>query len=268
MFHQGLQIVLRNEALFLDNQSLLKVENLEKFSSDFNQLTFRQSTMQGCVGALDGVVFKVIKPDHPKQKLFYNRKGFFAISYQAVVDSNMNFTFVSEPFIGSTHDMHAFRMTCLYHSIYRNKIFGQKFWIAADSAYELSNQVQTPYSRPAEGKSLSRKQKAYNEKLSSLRVRVEIAFGILKQKFPILLNVIEVSDTNVCNQMIMSCFLLHNFCRSFNLRNGISVTDEDGELVQEPSQQYEAETENSGKSTRRTRLTDELFAQGYRYSPS
>lgn len=270
MFLQGLDIILRNEALFLDNDCLVKGENHERFSTGFNQLTWKGTTMQGCVGALDGVTFACVKPDHPKQKLFVTRKGGFAMSYQAVVDSKMNFTFVSEPVLGSTHDMNAFRLTHLYQAIYRNKVLGEKFWLAADSAYELSDQVQTPYSRPAQGKRLSNRQKAYNEKLSSLRVRVEIAFGMLKKKFKILSNIIEYSNTRICGKIIRSCFLLHNFCRSFKSRIGTSGIDEEDMVNETPLQEVEGgarQCDNPGKSTRRTILTEELFEKGYRHVP-
>lgn len=55
----------------------------------------------------------------------------------------------------------------------------------------------------------------FNFKLSSARVYVERAFGILKGKFR-KLKYLEVSDLELGNQIISACCILHNIIREEN----------------------------------------------------
>ena len=89
---------------------------------------------------------------------------------------------------------------------------------------------------------------------------------MLKKKFKILSNIIEVSNPSACDKIIRSCFLLHNFCRSFKSRIGTSGIDEEDKVNQNPLQEVEGGADNAGKSTRRTILTEELFEKGFRYA--
>lgn len=75
-----------------------------------------------------------------------------------------------------------------------------------DSAYPLEINLMVPFK---DNGFLSAEQKKFNSILSSTRVFVEQAFGILKKKFRIL-NYIEIQNLRFAKIIIMVCVILHN----------------------------------------------------------
>jgi hypothetical protein len=66
-----------------------------------------RSPLSGCVGALDGIAIKIQEPcrgSMPNPSTYFNRKGVFALSVQAMCDNRYCFTFASAISPGSTHD--------------------------------------------------------------------------------------------------------------------------------------------------------------------
>eukprot|EP00111_Clytia_hemisphaerica_P017463 TCONS_00051681-protein len=82
-------------------------------------------------------------------------------------------------------------------------------YILGDSAYPLSPTLLTPYKKS--GKGLNPVQRHFNYVLSSTRVTIERAFGLLKGKFQ-RLNHIEMDNIANINQLIYTCIIIHNFC--------------------------------------------------------
>lgn len=75
------------------------------------------------------------------------------------------------------------------------------------SAYFLAPWLQKVY---PEG-TLDPDEIAFNEELSSARVSVECAFGILKSRWRILTKQIESGVSSV-SDTVVACAVLHNFC--------------------------------------------------------
>ena len=118
---------------------------MEELEGGFSRLT--RGVMRGFVGALDGLAIKIDKPslsDVPDPMAFYNRKGFFAISVQAICDSKRRFLWMSAATCGSTHDSTAFSATRLFRRLEEGLMDG-RWSIAADEAYGLQNNIMTPY---------------------------------------------------------------------------------------------------------------------------
>ena len=88
--------------------------------------------------------------------------------------------FLSVRHAKSTHDSTAFPATKLY-SIVKNGNLPSWARIAADDASSSSQHALTPYG----GRSLSHRQDAFDFYLSSCRIRVEQAFGMLVSRFGI-----------------------------------------------------------------------------------
>ena len=65
----------------------------------------------------------------------------------------------------------------------------------------------TPFAGNREN--LTQAQKDFNYSLSSVRQDVERAFGLLKKRWPRLLNV-DCNDLQFLNYIIQSCVVLHN----------------------------------------------------------
>ena len=59
---------------------------------------------------------------------------------------------------------------------------------------------------------LSRKEKSYNRVLSSSRVFVERAFGLLKARWRCLLTTLDANIEHMPDGIIC-CFIIHNFCQ-------------------------------------------------------
>ena len=78
-----------------------------------------------------------------------------------------------------------------------------------DRAYPANTWLVKPLSNNL---SLSQEQKKFNRFLSSARVVVERAFGILKARWRYLLNCIDHNIENL-SDVIKSCCVLHNICQ-------------------------------------------------------
>lgn len=127
--------------------------------------------------------------------------------------------------VGSTHDSEAFQDT----RVFKNpRLLRPGEWIWGDSAYyPVRPWCIPPFKTPTNGE-LTRQQKQFNYLLSSVRVSVEHAFGLLKGRWQSLKEIrIQVSDERARGWMrnwIKACFILHNLCIIFEGDHG----DEEG----------------------------------------
>jgi hypothetical protein len=135
--------------------------------------------LRGCVGALDGLLVKVRRPQprwHPKSVLlvstqveksvdmicefvrrFYCRKGFFAINVQAICDSQRRFLDASMRCPGAVNDNLAFGFSSMYKWLEDGGLadltrtaatalgLPNGFWIAGDNAYTCTDSLVVPY---------------------------------------------------------------------------------------------------------------------------
>lgn len=112
---------------------------------------------------------------------------------------------------GSTHDARAFRDTLVYRKHDQLLRPGEFIW--ADSAYPAAPWLVTPFKKPANGQ-LSSQQRHFNYHLSSVRVRVEHVYGMLKGRFASLRELrIQISDRTMAEWAVVwirCCIILHN----------------------------------------------------------
>ena len=80
-------------------------------------------------------------------------------------------------------------------------------YLLGDSAYPLSPWLQKPYPEGTRDPGEIR----FNKELSSARVVVECAFGILKSRWRIL-DAIKERNIAAVSKIIVPCAVLHNFC--------------------------------------------------------
>lgn len=134
------------------------------------------------------------------------RKGFASINVQATCDANEVFTSVSAEWPGSVHDSRIWRnsATCRTLRRFDNAI------LLADQGYGIENCVMTPFVNPQTPEQL-----AYNNLFKRERVIIERCFGQLKQRFPILQNIVRLSLASVPT-IIIACFILHNVAKFLN----------------------------------------------------
>jgi len=136
-----------------------------------------------CAGSIDGSHISVTPPlmNHTD---YYNRKGFYSVIVQAVVDHNCLFRNICVGWPGSVHDARLFANSLLYNKIEILQGTSLQFrgneiltLLVGDSAYPIKPWLMKPFPHSP---SLSGQQKRFNHRLSRARVVVEITFGRLK----------------------------------------------------------------------------------------
>jgi len=145
----------------------------------------RNSPFGNVCGALDGIAVEQEKPlatDVPCVADYYSRKGFYALNTEAICDSENKFRWMACTSPGATHDSTAFSVTSLGRqlsdrdSVLTRDMTRDGHSIAADEAYAASEALAVLWSGGGRG---DRWRDAYNFYLSSLRIHIEKAFGML-----------------------------------------------------------------------------------------
>ncbi|XP_068729342.1 uncharacterized protein [Montipora capricornis] len=188
------------------------------------------------VGALDGSHIPIKAPKEDANE-YVNRKSFHSIVLQGVADANGKFLHVSTGYAGSIHNARMLRMRSLLTAIEDGDILHSplrriggmqvKPPIVADPAYKLTTWCMKPFPQT---RTMTDSQRDFNKSLSSARVVVEQAFGLLKGRWRCLLDKLDESVDKVPSTII-TCCILHNICLEVNDGTEIDVAnDEDGFL--------------------------------------
>lgn len=172
-----------------------------------------------CVGAIDGSHIPIMAPREYHTE-FFNRKGWYSIVLQAVVDGRGLFwnIFVGKP--GSLHDARVLRLSALWELAETGKLFSHQqkniggqdvgHYILGDAAYPLTSWLMKPF---LDNGHLTPQQEVYNKKTSRARVVVENTFGRLKGRWRCLQKRNDCSLERVMS-MVLTCCVLHNLCES------------------------------------------------------
>lgn len=134
-----------------------------------------------------------------------------------------------------------------------------EFHILGDSAYPLKLHLITPYKDTG---ALSFKQKAFNQKLSSVRIKIEHCFGLLKQRFRQLYHC-KIRTMKFLCHFIRACAVCHNIIIKFEdaslcLNNTVGsnlnqtyANDTTGDEVEENEEENAEECENAQQKRNR-----------------
>ena len=180
---------------------------LHAAARDFKLSRSQFNPLDGCVGALDGICMKLKKPKNESiPASFYCRKGYYAIPVQAVCDSNYLFRYASGLCGGATHDSLANAVSGFMEEV-QDGLLGEIFWVAGDEAYPVSEWIIVPY--PAS--TLTDDEDNFNFYLSSLRIHIEQAFGMLTARWRLLRDRLNFSLRH-CSNIMSVCMKLHNYC--------------------------------------------------------
>lgn len=165
--------------------------------------------MDGCVGALDGYLMRITAPSHAEcgnvTAYFSGHYCTYGVNIQAMCDADCRFTFFSLAAPGKTNDNVAIKKTSLPAWL---ESLPPGYFIAADCAYSLTEHLVTPYSGPQ--RFLERNDN-FNFFLSQLRIRIEMAFGLLVTMWRILHTPINVKFSNL-RKLVSGIIRLHNYC--------------------------------------------------------
>jgi len=171
-------------------------------------------------GAIDGTHIPIRAPQEAKED-FFNRKHFYSIVLQAVVDADGKFidTNVGRP--GSVHDARVFHLSSLRKRMDRGRLFNPNptrniggvdvpLMLLGDPAYPLLPGLMKGYTAHRQ---LDRDQNRFNNRLSKARFVVEHAFGRLKGRWRIL-NKKNDHHLSFMRTLVNTCCTLHNICES------------------------------------------------------
>ena len=143
-------------------------------------------------GAIDGSHIEIRAPPDNHED-YYNRKQFYSLVLEGVVDSKLLFRHISVGYPGSVHDSRVLRLSGLADLAEKGEILKSptiiiqcvevRPMLAGDSAYPLSGWPLKPFSTRG---NLLRQEKKFNKKFSAMRAVVERALGMLKGRWRIL----------------------------------------------------------------------------------
>ena len=169
------------------------------------------------VGVIDGTHIPILKPDHSPSD-YYNRKGFYSIIMQAVVDSNGLFLDAYIGWPGKVHDARVLVNSALYKKAMANQLLPNwtrklggvdiPLLILGDPANPLLPWLMKPY---VENQNSTPDERNFNYRQSRARMTVENAFGRLKGRWRCLLKRMDIAIANVPN-VVAACVVLHNYC--------------------------------------------------------
>ena len=184
------------------------------------------------VGAIDGSHIPIKRPvEHPNN--YYNRKSFHSLVLQGIADADGRFIHVSTGYAGSIHDARVLRLSSLPRKVDDGEILQSpvrrigrqnvKPLLVGDPAYKLTTWCMKPYPETA---TITQSQIDFNKSLSSARVVIEQAFGLLKGRWRCLLTKLDESVDKVL-EIITVCCVLHNICSSLGDPTEICPHDDD-----------------------------------------
>jgi len=173
------------------------------------------------IGAIDGkhVACKA-PPDSGSE--YYNYKGFFSVILFAMVSSDYKFLWVDVSGNGASSDAHIYNQSELRAGLENDDIDGWPrpdplpgddtdvpYFLVGDDAFSLRTFLMKPYSL----KNMTRDERLFNYRLSRARRVVENSFGILANRFQVMLTTM-CHHADTVRLIVKTCILLHNLMRT------------------------------------------------------
>eukprot|EP00644_Phytophthora_capsici_P018163 jgi/Phyca11/68342/gw1.25.311.1 len=170
-------------------------DELEEAAAAFRSCS-NYGVIEHCIGVIDGWLCPIRVPRYDEcgrvLSFFSGHYQKYGLNVQACADSLCRFTAFSVNSPGGMNDSYAFQKWKLSQVL--QEISGPYF-VIGDNAY-LDDRPERD---------------SYNFHVSQLRIRVEMAFGLLVNTWRILKQPLLVSLRH-CRILISACFRLHNFC--------------------------------------------------------
>lgn len=176
--------------------------------------------MPNCLGSLDGKHIKMRKPACTGSK-FFNYKHTFSIVLLALADAHYKFLFCDIGSQGRCSDAGVYAESDLRKALDSNVLnipeeaplpgTDEKFpfFVVADDAFPLQEHILKPYPH----RNMDHDEQIYNYRVSRARRCVESAFGIMANRFRVLLNPICLDPKKV-DVIVLACCVMHNMLRT------------------------------------------------------
>ncbi|XP_059449435.1 uncharacterized protein LOC132180551 [Corylus avellana] len=168
-----------------------------------------------CIGTIDGTQIDA-RVSNKKHIHYRGRKCTTTQNVMCVVDLDLCFTYVYARWEGSTHDARIFTM-CVSDSMLKFPTPVGDAYYLVDSGYGLYRGFLTPFRRERyhlqewqDGGLPINQREGFNRRHASLRSVVERAFGVLKNRFPIMR---KMPSYPIWYQrlFVIACCTIHNF---------------------------------------------------------
>ncbi|OWZ13060.1 hypothetical protein PHMEG_00013686 [Phytophthora megakarya] len=160
----------------------------------------RNNILTGCVGCGDDWLCTI---KAPSSKAVSDVSAFFQVTISVTASIPREWYCFSPP--SKVADSVTFKKWPLFEVISK-LTFG--YYVIADNAYPLSSSVLAPFTKP---EIKSSEYSDYNLYQSQLRIRIEMAVGLLVNKWQLFKRPLSV---DYCNSglVIKTCMKLHNYC--------------------------------------------------------
>jgi hypothetical protein len=185
---------------------------LEEASAGFESVSC-QRVMRGCIGAIDGWLCPI---QAPPSSVVGNVKSYFSGHYQhhglnvqAIVDHLGRFLYIAVAAPGSQPDVNAVKRTSI-DSILSQLPLG--YFVLGDNAYKPSEYL-VPIFGGADRINVDYDNCNYY--MSQCRIRVEMAFGMMVNRFGVLRSPLRISIHNI-GPLIQCIARLHNYILNEN----------------------------------------------------
>jgi hypothetical protein len=169
---------------------------------------FHLSGFPQVIGAIDGTHIPIKSPGGNEAELYRNRKGYFSINVQAIVDSTCKFTDIVVRWPGATHDATIFNNSLICQRFEQNEFDG---FLLGDSGYPCRRYLLTPFLNLD-----THAQLRYNRSHIVTRTVVEKTFGQWKERFRCLLTPLRLALPTSQNVVIATA-CLHNLAISLKI---------------------------------------------------
>jgi len=167
-----------------------------------------QGVINGCVGVIDGWLCPIITPARNvvgNVRTYYSgHYQWYGMNVQAVVDHACRFMFLAVAAPGSQPDVNAIANTSLPQYLEQLPL---GYYIIGDNAYPPSEHLVPVF---GSGDRRNEDNDNANFFFSQCRIRVEMAFGLMTQRFGLLSRSLRVHPRNI-GTLMETIARLHNF---------------------------------------------------------
>ena len=183
-------------------------EHCVRIAEGFENVSHR-GVFKNCVGAVDGYLLSIMTPRKAEAKnvrsYFSGHYQRYGLNIQACCDADCRFTFLGIGGPGVTKDRQGVKESGLYKKV---QALPKGYICVADCAYIAPEKMIPTFGGDL---ALKRDNDHFNFYLSQLRIRIEMAFGLMTKKWGILQ--CPLTNSLVSIKHLICCIArLHNFC--------------------------------------------------------
>lgn len=222
------------------------------------------------VGFLDGSTIDLAcTPSWVRKDEFYGRKSSSCVNTFAICDHNRKIRYFTCGWFGSAHGMRVLTESSFYKNI--DKYFAEDEYVLGDGGYKKFKFL-VPICKKPKNEPISPDDEKFNTYIAMMRIKIEHAFGILKERFYSLkslpIKIRRRSDMQYVNAWITVCVILNNFLLEQDdddLTTSMKADwdrREKEKLEQISRDGYDDEDDEKNERSRKQKIPDSNYAGG------